>query len=86
MNTNSPSPKDELTEASKDSAATQEKAEEQRATNKNPYGTLTSFIFSKLLLGDKFVASYRHNSGVLTQEKKSEEGPSVRRQGRLRGK
>ena len=42
----------------------QTKEEQAVTAKKGPYSKLTSFIFAKLLLGEQFVASFKHINGI----------------------
>ena len=50
-------------------ASSADTPKEKRApAAKQPYGKMTSFVFSKLLLGDQFITSFLHNSGNASEE------------------
>lgn len=56
----------------------------QSEKKKGPYGKLTVFILTKLLLGDRFVSIFRHNSGGDREESLPDEKKKDRRHRRVR--
>ncbi len=72
-------PQNPQTDPSAQTPASQTEEKKVQTAKKSPYGKMTSFIFAKLLLGDRFVTSFQHNSGGIHEDVKEEHGRKEKR-------